>query len=820
MVGFFHTRHSRKIDVAAKVSTQTPDRGKQTYANDDICEPSSASSATQMSSGNADLKYTKFRISRIPGEKHAVFIPDTVALTVPVLTQICHALGKKMPSMLLSGVSSLCHPSKMSTPELRRCPAFKQLITEARSSLGLHDDLTMELAQEDVIFNGCCNVGSVSRDRECDLSGENTNKAVIEIANRVLEKNIASTISTISNAAYRTNIWTLTGPKISNFEIFLQQCIENGDTNVFRLVLGHVQDKAYMESELSKHLMRQLYEFSQVMSVNVVDQFQPICLQGDLWNPAKNLSHREFSEHGYDHWSFEKSDHVMYKGHPITLWPWPHGDLFFLFYREETITGTATSEVDWEYRTRQRLDQEAIPFSPDVLAPVAYTFIGGRDAMIRRTLLTSLKLAKPVVVLNNTPYIAKQVSLFMEILNRVWERTPAVSCRPFLADGAKLGGQSTVQETIRALEPSKILNYIDKQYDSSDMDVEDRLTLSDVVGLLDLAHRRSQAFRETICIVDPLVESQSSMISRLMTVFHSHQFGTREVASSATHHSLVLRAWRLHFKLARKERQLLRLATASTVAIGVAILLSTFLAVFMVHLHLQKDVTAYLPQMNVEIIFTPLETMCFMSICALVLPISAGILVALQSYFKLPQKWASVHMTSSHIVSEIYKFLGNVGPYMGDVAASQRRFEFGLRDVMDHLSSCGIREGNLLRGDDEADDLFKLEPGVLQEQINHSLYGVRPPGWLCRKAKLHAAFLRGLGADWPWTSLLVQGHEIRDSTALLTTESYVEMRMTPLRRYYREWLKSHSWLRMMLNLSFAVFLSVASVLGADRKSVV
>eukprot|EP00418_Pyrodinium_bahamense_P033518 CAMPEP_0179152278 /NCGR_PEP_ID=MMETSP0796-20121207/73990_1 /TAXON_ID=73915 /ORGANISM="Pyrodinium bahamense, Strain pbaha01" /LENGTH=102 /DNA_ID=CAMNT_0020853469 /DNA_START=216 /DNA_END=520 /DNA_ORIENTATION=+ len=95
------------------------------------------SDACQMGPRHVELKYTKFRISGIPGEKHAVFIPDGLKLSHPVLSQICGALHKEMPNMLLSGMSSLRHPARMSTKQLRESEGFKPLMNDAMSSLGM-----------------------------------------------------------------------------------------------------------------------------------------------------------------------------------------------------------------------------------------------------------------------------------------------------------------------------------------------------------------------------------------------------------------------------------------------------------------------------------------------------------------------------------------------------------------------------------------------------------------------------------------------------------------------------------------------------------
>merc|ERR550532_1788787 len=341
--------------------------------------------------------------------------------------------------------------------------------------------------------------------------------------------------------------------------------------------------------------MKCLFDNSVAMSPEVVDRAKPVSLQGDLWNPAKNTSNREYAEHGTDFWSFESHDDEMSKGHPITQWPWPHADLHFLFYREEpTPDGAATSDADWEFSTKKKLDRDAIPFSPEALAPVGYVFIGGNEAQMKKKVLQAMRVASPVIFLDNTPNVPKQMALFVKTVQKVWERAALIGCRPFLQDGAhaKLGGNPTSSDLLEAMLPSKIMNYVEKEFDSSGMDEAEKLTLSDIVGLMDLVKRRPQAFKDTVCVLDPLHASPDKITSQLVPVMGSCHGGPREQSTTATHRSLVLKGWRLHRKLARRAQQLRASATLTMVAIASVMALSTTLAVCMVAAKLDRARTA------------------------------------------------------------------------------------------------------------------------------------------------------------------------------------------------------------------------------------
>merc|ERR1719356_925533 len=49
----------------------------------------------------AAFRYTKFTLEGFPGEKHAVFISDRLAINAETFECICEALGREPPSMTL-----------------------------------------------------------------------------------------------------------------------------------------------------------------------------------------------------------------------------------------------------------------------------------------------------------------------------------------------------------------------------------------------------------------------------------------------------------------------------------------------------------------------------------------------------------------------------------------------------------------------------------------------------------------------------------------------------------------------------------------------
>lgn len=725
----------------------------------------------------ADLRYTKFVIDGFVGEKHAVFIPDSLTLSMPVLKQICNALDIQAPSLLLSGMSSLCHPARMSNLQLRNCAGFKQLVEEAKTSIGGED-----AADED--------------------------KRLVEVVDRVLEKKLSAAVACVAIAAKRTNAWTFTGPQITNLEMFLQQCIESsdsgenpGEANVFRMAVAHLQDRSYMESPTSMQMMKDLFDNSQEMSSEGVSYFQPILLKGDLWDPGLCASSPEFAEYGFDHWSFNGYDQKLTNGHPITLWPWPHANLFLLFYKEANSWGR-TSEVDWYYRTPRRLDPEAVPFNPEVLAPLGHVFFGAPVSWGTRTkkrLLRGMKLTRPVVMMDNTPNVAKHVCLCIEAVKKVWDPSPLVACKPFLDDvaGAKLSSTPTTSEILQALSPSRILQHVRDSFDASGMDVQEKLTLSDIVGILDIAKKRPRAFREMLCLVDPLADPSESL-ALVMATLSSHQMGSKDANPSTVHRSLVLKAWGLHVKLTRNELYLRRSLTAINVFTALALVFSTAIAMVMASIDSQESLSGWK------------QGVCHgLHMSLIALPISAALLTIIRNNFQITQKWAEAHMATHKLVSEIYHFLGDVGPYNAGSTASQRRFLRRLQGIEKRCSGGPMAQEEDLGAGWEK--VFRDEPERLQEHVNSSLYASRSHLFSCRCLR-HLGSLVGRG-NFPWTRLLLDT-EPHDMASPVTAETYMEIRIVPLRKYFTDMVRTLTRSQIVLHAAVGIFLVMSLLLAA------
>jgi len=396
-----------------------------------------------------------------------------------------------------------------------------------------------------------------------------------------------------------------------------------------------------------------------------------------------------------------------------------------------------------------------------------------------------------------------------------------MASRQFLIDGANTRWfNPSPAELLQAISPSKVMNYVEREFDSSGMCDGERLLLSDAVGLLDVVKRRPQAFKETVCIVDPLTGAFDEHVNAVTATLSSSHTGTKEFSTTVVHRALVLKAWRLHRKLARKSVQFRKWATLLVMGVAVSLLLETCIAIYAVYLAFVKtgfndityEFTAFVLSLKFEMAFRLSEALHFLNGALLLLPLFAGLFTILQAHFQISQKWATVHVIANQVASEIYHFLGNAPPYNGSPTPNQSEFMRRLQEMIKRLSNAGIQEDDLMDNGGEGEETLS-DGKALEEHINYYLYGIKAPGCCAQKFQDLLASLgifRFAGLSWAWQPL----SDKPDLTAPLTAEMYMAMRIVPLRKYYSDWKDSISRLRSFLNFLFVVCLLIGSGLGA------
>jgi len=328
-------------------------------------------------------------------------------------------------------------------------------------------------------------------------------------------------------------------------------------------------------------------------------------------------------------------------------------------------------------------------------------------------------------------------------------------------------------------------------------------------------------------VVDPLHSSPERIMSQTVHLMSRSLFVARETNTTVAYRSLVMKAWRLHRKLVRKAQDLRTLATVLTISTAVVMLLCTALATCAAAIRLQTqrdptesedllyNVSAPVDNRMVVISFNVSDELGLIKLSLLAFPMIAGLLITLQSHFQVSQKWAIVHMAASETVSEIYWFLGSVGPYAGSSSKAQRRFVSRLQDTVKNLSQAGYDDDMI--GDD-SENGFPQDNDDLEQHIGQYLYGIQPMNCLRRRIQECVSTMVQCSPCCGWTSLLMDSQESKDMASPVSAESYMEVRVQPLRKYYSVWHHRLSTTRNVLHFFIVVTLSVGSALGASGLS--
>jgi len=624
-------------------------------------------------------------------------------------------------------------------------------------------------------------------------------------------------IAGIANAAQQTNAWIFTGPSISNFEVFLQQAKAHRQTDVFCCVAAHAQDPAYMDaSQLGQELMKYIFECSTELTGQAVDEFEPVVLTGDLWNPSKNTANREFHEHGFNYWSFEDEHSAESRGHPVFTWPWPWGDLFFFFYRPDQ-SGRSPFSVDWSYRTPRMWDMTSIPMELETLAPLGHVFLDGQTRAKKRA-MKLMKAGQAIVFMDNTPNVTKQMSVLMRVVGKVLN-SDVSGLGPFLSDKncGTLSSQPTISQLLQALSPGKILEHVEKQFDSSAMEPGAQLSLSDIMAILDLVKQKPRHFKQKVCVLDAIHEFPKDVMPALSSFLCSTGPENVDGKISPVQRSLALKGWAKHCSLVRNAAQLWRVATALEVLLSLLIVAATVASVVMVYLRLRYDQihedvlrgTLTDDQIREMIDQFPYKRMSSVFyFWMLVFPISVGVLITLQSHFQFAKKWASVHLAAHQVASEIHLFLGSAGErYRDGGTAACERFLKQLQDTTTRLAMAGIREEDFAGSDDGSSDSFGSDPSTLSEHVRVHIYGAEAENWLARK-------LWGIIGFAACKDLVTEGfpHRIDGQGLLtpLTSEAYIDMRVAPLLTTYSRIVREISWMRVRMQGAIVLLLAVST----------
>jgi hypothetical protein len=203
-------------------------------------------------------------------------------------------------------------------------------------------------------------------------------------------------------------------------------------------------------------------------------------------------------------------------------------------------------------------------------------------------------------------------------------------------------------------------------------------------------------------------------------------------------------------------------------------------------------------------------------ILILALPMVAGILLALLSHLQVQHKWSSVRMAACKTESEIYMLLGNVGPYSGSSGrvTTHKKFMGRLTELLKSLTMSGCNEEVV----DGVDDSWPRDNGELEQHINHHVYGIPPMSCVLRLLFCCLEVLHVISPCCSFDGNNADSDSI-DPIAPLTADSYMQVRVQQLRRYYSKWGTRILITRICLLGMLVICLSLCSGLSAFGFSV-
>jgi len=192
-------------------------------------------------------------------------------------------------------------------------------------------------------------------------------------------------------------------------------------------------------------------------------------------------------------------------------------------------------------------------------------------------------------------------------------------------------------------------------------------------------------------------------------------------------------------------------------------------------------------------------------------PVLIMVLMTIYTGFHVSQNWAKMHMGASWVVAELYLYLGSVAPYDKGAAVNQKRFLRRLRVMVKSSSPSGMFRENVDQGADT-----EMSPEVdldsLNSEVSWRLYGRRRVCCPCRCRSLRLRTCCG-------TSCWGGGNRLEhvDLVEPVNAESYMELRIHPLRQFYLETVRTATMFRKCMNSLLMLVICTSIFLGSTEK---
>ncbi|CAK0866108.1 unnamed protein product, partial [Prorocentrum cordatum] len=598
------------------------------------------------------------------------------------------------------------HPSALTTEDLRSGQAFQGIMNEAWGAARRRGQAGRQGVPEGV-------PPPAGRPASGDEPpGPELRKVEEAFANSIMANKIIATVKGIDVAASEANAWTLTGAMPTTFEVAMAESGKMGGTKDklgFSAVAVHMQDKAYMACAESRRLFKTLLDAAVPLGQST-QFFEPVLLPCELWHSRSFSHHPEFRKHGLSYWSFKSLDDPRALGHPLTLWPWPHANLFFLYYRTEF----GAPSVDWSFTTEARLS---------ISEPAAEAGGSGAHELRGRGRRRAGKEAghagSPVRPPAHPRGQHPRSGEAAQLAARGDQEHPPLRPGGLRGPAGGRPRRAAVKDTIAAgaaAEPVALQG------------VEAR------GGGLQAAGDGDWGAPHTERCGRPDRPGAADAVPLPRAGVRRGPVGGVGGRRSGGRHRPVYRllgpvwlvwqlraGWQLHAKLLCSGRRLRLLAGSAELFAALMLSASALFSVLVIHQELQRMLLkedmllGYLQHAGGaacqgEACFS--SSVAFAIRCGmLACPMAAGVAMTLLSHFQLAQKWGHVNLASHQVVAEIYQFLAGVGQ-SEDPSMDRKRFLHRLQSIVKDLSLAHSEDDHALSG--SSADGFLSDPRELQ----------------------------------------------------------------------------------------------------------
>jgi len=185
-------------------------------------------------------------------------------------------------------------------------------------------------------------------------------------------------------------------------------------------------------------------------------------------------------------------------------------------------------------------------------------------------------------------------------------------------------------------------------------------TIPDIIQVFDIVKMRKNKFRSTTKVVDPLMETPEQAMNRLSSCLDSTDIGPVEIGAHDAHSKVVKEAWGYHQILMSKLDEVSARFNRLSMASAFFLFASTTCSVLLAILRNQSDECQDCVRVGKAVV--------------IIIPMGVSFLTTVVSSFQLGTRKAKLVLAGAKITREIFMFRGHVAHYSvtGLIAETQR----------------------------------------------------------------------------------------------------------------------------------------------------